>query len=764
MGTVSSFLPGWMCRPALAAALLTVVLLGPAHGEGASITSARGDHFWQLGTGCYFGGLHGRFTELDVARFDWLYLCYGNIPATEETTQTLNRLIALNPRLKVVLRIWPIMGLTPHKENRSQATFYDYFYLPGVKEKVLAETRRQIRVVLDHISKPENVVGLTFLEELPDHFSDSAIGRLPDGKSTWAMEVYRKEIEAELGKPFVWNDETRRWWCRKYVQAINEIHREMKEASGGRLVFYYQQTNHMNLDHVSEGTPLSTMNLLPIHLAEIVKPGQCDGIFGYPNNTHLWNQQTLRFAKERGWLFFSQLAHAGTMRLGSWEECLALAKTRVPQNLGFFWYCEGNCARNVWNDDPSIPPGERGSQRLYYVEHTRRILAAEKVGLDVLGRALKPELEFDYNIKDAKPGEFQPVWVQVHNKRDTSWYADPKDAALRDVKVRLIPPAGVDLPVRNSPPAEIALGDIGPDDYRAVLWWAQMKEPSTVSAAKPMRVILTAANCPQVELRSDQPDTTPAGFQPRDLFRSGDTWIEPTYRVEEAFAPVVRIRPVGASAMRPTLTDGADTVTYNGTLHPGEELVLGPGLKARLLPTNLVVSEDLKTLADPAGANGAKAWEKGYHLFNLRVANPARPGARVRVTISGKVAGGAASLVLLSGLNTATKERWSEGFLVNALKEEWTAGAAAELTFPPDVVLDRVMGYRRGDKGIIWYGSVSVAPAEVPAAGLDVSDRLEGKVPGVESGTYTRLTYRDGSAPSQSARVRVQIERPQAQR
>ena len=119
MGTVSSFLPGWMCRPALAAALLTVVLLGPAHGEGASITSARGDHFWQLGTGCYFGGLHGRFTELDVARFDWLYLCYGNIPATEETTQTLNRLIALNPRLKVVLRIWPIMGLTPHKENRS---------------------------------------------------------------------------------------------------------------------------------------------------------------------------------------------------------------------------------------------------------------------------------------------------------------------------------------------------------------------------------------------------------------------------------------------------------------------------------------------------------------------------------------------------------------------------------------------------------------------------------------------------------------------
>ena len=35
------------------------------------------------------------------------------------------------------------------------------------------------------------------------------------------------------------------------------------------------------------------------------------------------------------------LFELGGMRLGSWDECVGLAKTRIPQNLGYFWYCEG---------------------------------------------------------------------------------------------------------------------------------------------------------------------------------------------------------------------------------------------------------------------------------------------------------------------------------------------------------------------------------------------------------------------------------------
>ena len=112
------------------------------------------------------------------------------MPSTRQTTELLNRLIALNPRLKIMARIWPIGGLSPYRESRYQATFYEYFYLPGVKEKLFAEIRRQIRVVLDHLDKPENFVAITFLEELPQHFTDMAIVN-ENGKTTWAMEAYR---------------------------------------------------------------------------------------------------------------------------------------------------------------------------------------------------------------------------------------------------------------------------------------------------------------------------------------------------------------------------------------------------------------------------------------------------------------------------------------------------------------------------------------------------------------------------------------------
>lgn len=736
------------------------ILAVQAAGESASITSPKGDHYWQLGVGAYFGGCYGRFTELDAARCDWVYLCYGNIGATEETTELLNRMLALNPRLRIVIRVWPIMGLTPHKENRHQATMYDYFYLPGVKEKVLEETRRQIRIVLDNISKPENVVGLTFLEELPGHFTDNMIDVPNGGKSSWAIEAYRKEIEAELGKPFVWNDETRRWWCSKYVQALSEIHAVMKEASGGRLVFYYQQTNHFNLDHADPGMPVETPNLIPIHLAEIIKPGLCDGFFGYPNNTHLWETQTLQPAKKHGRLFFSQLPHGSTMRLGAWEECVKLAKTKVPQNLGYFWYCEGDCIRNIWNDDHSIPFEETGPGRNYYVEHSRRFLAQQQVGMDVIERNLKPELAFDYTIKDAKRGDFQPVWVQVHNTRDASWFVDPNEATLRDVRVKLTVPGGADLPRRNSPPAELALGDIEADGYRAVLWWAQMKETVTVSQENPMRARLTAANAPSVELTCDLPDVTSQTFQSREICRSGDSWIEPTYRVAEPLSPIIRMQPLGVNALRPAVANGAETIAYGGTLHNGEELVIGPGLKGRLNPTSLILTEDLVLLADPAGQHGTKGWSEGYHILNLRLMNPSRPGAKLRVTISGKVSGGAGSQVLLNGFHAPSKERWSEALLVNVLKEDWQEGISQEIVVPEDVVLQNVLCYRRENKGTIWYGDVSVTLSNLPASGIDVSDRLEGSVPSLTPGTFTRFTYSDGSAPSQMPRLRVQLCKP----
>ncbi|MDP7134388.1 MAG: hypothetical protein QF437_28075, partial [Planctomycetota bacterium] len=150
--------------------LASALLLAPAD------SAPRKDQYWEWGVGAYFGGL-GNMTLLDVARYDWVYLCYGNISASKETTELLNQMLELNPDLKIVIRVWPIMSAGDCKENRYQATFLHYLYKPGVKEKVLKNVRAQISVVLDHISKPENVAGLTFLEELPGHFSGSPFYR-----------------------------------------------------------------------------------------------------------------------------------------------------------------------------------------------------------------------------------------------------------------------------------------------------------------------------------------------------------------------------------------------------------------------------------------------------------------------------------------------------------------------------------------------------------------------------------------------------------
>ena len=364
--------------------------------------SAKGDHYWQWGTGLYFAGCHGRFTELDAARADWLLLRFPDLPSTRETTESLNRLIAINPKLKIMIRVWPMqnssLGRGPFGQNtpmgRGSRMMYDYLYAPGEKERILAETRRQIRVVLDNISKPENVVGMTLMEELPQWLTDMAVLYLKDGETNWAIEAYRKEIEAEYGRPFVWNDEARRWWAKKYVQVFDEIHQAMKEASDGRIIIYWLQTGYKHLDHVGPDAPLSTPGLIPVPMADIVKPGRCDGVFAYPNHDEGWESDALRFARERGWLFFSQLTHGAAGRSEAWEPTVNRVKTHVPQNLGYVWYCEGACERHPRgqifpNIDPSIPPNERqpfpGTHiGPYFVEHTRRFLAQEKVGMDVV--------------------------------------------------------------------------------------------------------------------------------------------------------------------------------------------------------------------------------------------------------------------------------------------------------------------------------------------------------------------------------------------
>lgn len=731
------------------------------------------DRYWMLGTGLYFAGCRGRFTELDAARADWLLLRFPGLPSTRETTALLNRLIVLNPRLKIMARIWPLGGLSPHREGRYQATFYDYFYLPGVKEKLLAEVRRQVRVVLDHLEKRENFVALTFLEELPQHFTDMAIFN-EDGKTTWAMEAYREQIEAEIGKPFEWNDAGRRWWGAKYLQAFNEIHAVMKEASEGRLVFYWQQTGYKNFDHYPPEVSLSTGGLVPIQLEEIVKPGLCDGVFGYPNTDTVWEEDALRFARERGWLFFSQLSHAPWMRSDRWLPTIERVRTRVPQNLGTVWYCEGNCLHPMYESqrrqmgtdrmDPSIPPDQGGPRMIHFVEHTRRLMAQLNVGMDVVERHLKPELRLDYNFGSGVGRVPRRVVLQVHNTRDVSWYTDPEQAILRNVAVNLQTPSGVVLMENASP--TVTVGDIEADGYRVVSWPVRLDRGFRVSRGNPLRARLHAADGPTVEVVSDRQNVVIDPFQPRELYRSGDGWVEPVYRERSSVSVSARLSVLQGEAKNPMLSAGVYQIRYSGTLAAGEDLLLD-ATGARLVRGNLVVG-DAHTLRDPGGPHGARGWSNGEELFTLQLMKPAKPDSPLIVTISGKSAGGAESLIRLRGYQPNGWERWeSEPLLVGRLNEEWREAVSETITLSEGADVREVVLYRRGGRGTIWYGDIRVTLASVPAQGVDVSTKVTGRLPtlsplrtaGAERAQRPlRFTYADEGEPTWlDPRVRVQV-------
>ncbi len=760
----SAFLVG-ECRSTVAQ---QVVLQSPAK-------TVQQNRYWELGTGIYFAGCRGRFTELDAARADWLLLRFPGLPSNRKTTELLNRLITLNPRLKIMVRVWPLGGLSPHKESRYQATFYEYFYEPGIREKLFAEIRRQVRVVLDHLDKPENFVAMTFLEELPQHFTDMAIFN-EDGKTTWAMEAYREQIEAEIGKPFEWNDEGRRWWGHKYVQAYNEIHAVMKEAGEGRLVLYWQQTGYKNLDHYPSGAPLSTSNLIPIRLSQIVKPGLCDGVFAYPNTETVWEDDALRFAREHGWYFFSQLSHAPWMRSQPWELTVRRVRTHVPQNLGTVWYCEGNCIHPQYESqrrqmsadrlDHSIPPNEGGPDRIHFVEHTRRMLAQAEVGMGVVERHLKPELKFDYSVNATAGEQSIRILLQVHNTRETSWYTDPQYAVLRNAVVELMMPPGIEL-VDGAESASAVLGDLEADAYRVVVWTVRIDKDTRISTNHPLRARITADNGPVVEITSDGESAAIDAFQPRDLYRSADAWVEPTYRQRVPVALTVSLRVLQGMSENPTLTVGSDTIRYDGTLVAGEKLILEPGGAGRIVPSNLVVG-DMAIMRDPGAPHDARGWSLGQEVISLPLMKPAHPGSTLKVAISGKATGGAVSLIRLWGYQPNGWEQWeSEPLLAGALTDQWQDGVSETIDLPDGADVRRVLAYRRGDRGTIWYGDVQVTLADMPVEGIDVSKKVHGNLPqlpvipsptGGPVQQPLRFTYTDGSDPTwMDPRVRVQV-------
>lgn len=716
------------------------------------------DHYWRLGTGYYFGGLAGGLNEEDVARFDWLYVCLGNFPANQEGVDLLNRLMLRNPRQKLVLRVWPILGLGDCPENRYQATFLHFLYVPEIKEKVLKGIHDQIRFFLDHLQRPENVVGLTFLEELPNHFSGAPFFKNETGEEvSWDLARFRKEIEAERGQPLRWDDETRIWWGRQWGRVMDEIHAEMKKASQGRLVFYYQQTNHSSLDMFPDGQPLRTPLLMPVRWTELIRPGLCDGFFAYPNNAEVW-EGYLRLAREHGWLIFAQVAHP-PYRLCAWEETMRLAKMRLPYNLGYFFYCEGSCAASgSWNVDQSIPSGpEWDSPDIGHKLHVRRHLAAERVGMDVLERQPAVRLHWDLPLRAAAGSTWLQTRVIVEAVRQPSCYLDPVEAVARQANVTLEVPPGFRLDPRHSAPKTIELGDLTPGKRTVADWWVTLPASFPDTLAEPFKLTGAAEGSPPVVLEARE-DTAIPFAQPQRIGASGTEWMEAPFRLaRDRVQPAVLLQALHGPVKNPAVSDGLVTLGYEGTLDEGTRLVMHPenGASLSALP---LLDDDGSSRSDAKDSTGYRCYEDGYMVLNLGVGRTVRPDVPIRITLSGRgVEGGQSLAVARFTTRTGTHD---ESLLANGFAEKW-GEASAEIRSPPEAVaFQNLFLYRFQSRGKVWYGPVKIERTDVTTQGVDVTTRVRGSFPTLTRDGFRIFRYTDENTPSSSPRVLVQLLLP----
>ena len=384
--------------------------------------------YWELGVGVY--GIPGeKDFMLDWARFDWVTINFGNVAENMQTISICNQLLELNPNLKFLVRLWPISNLG-RPENKYAACFLDYFYVPGIKQQIFERISNQLSLVLENISFPENVVAVTFLEELPGWWG---YGRkiLSEESTLEVLEPYKEKIEIERGKPLEYNDELVQWLGEKYTQSLAEIHSYIRQLVGVRLIFYWQATNIPTLDVDPKG--------YPYYYEEIIAKGQlADGLMLYPLNTEHWQRQ-LAIATEKDWYFFSQLSHPALMRQMNWKSALELVNVEHPNNLGYFLFCAGNCRRPHWYDDETILP-VNNVRGLSIPIHMRQFARQQNVGLDIVERELKFDPMVDVNIKE----DIIEIYLVVPNPRLEGYYESEKEI-IEEVWAKLKLPQGFRL-------------------------------------------------------------------------------------------------------------------------------------------------------------------------------------------------------------------------------------------------------------------------------------------------------------------------------
>lgn len=429
------------------------------------------DSYWQWGWGDYGSGL-----VEDVARFDWSFINYGNVPQDERTVQRCNAILKLNPKHRFVIRFWPIMSLGKLPENRYQGTLWDYFYRPEVKGLLQENIRKQFELLQNGLSNPKSIVGMTFLEELPGHFTSGPFKRpITQAFMPWDMAPFTKEISVELGHPFdISQEKDALWWGKKYCQFLNEVHQYMRSLKPDCKILYWQATYYNTLDRSDK--KLFEPGVLPFHLEDLLKDGNCDGIFGYPNSDQVWQKQTMDLVAKNQCLFYSQTSTPAFMRLTGFTETVERVLTKHPGNLGSFVYFGRDNNIHAWNMIPEF----KGNNRVHISDLQRWFCHHYQVGLPVARKLLQPRLYLGYDFRDKAVGDYVTLSVALYNPRDKSWFGGAGDEViLKNVVLHLAGiPDGYILPAESNSPRLLRFGDVDGGEVMEAIWWLQKERES----------------------------------------------------------------------------------------------------------------------------------------------------------------------------------------------------------------------------------------------------------------------------------------------
>ena len=567
------------------AGIVAIALLSAGCSTGGNKEKASDYNYWDLGVGGYGSNYAGDITHLDRARMDWLYVCFGNEPATKANTERLNSYLKINPKQKYVIRLWPVFRhKRPGSNQVTPVTFMDYLYMPGIKERLRKSIKSQVDSVMLYIDDKDAVYGFTFLEENPTHFSDRG-DRLPlNAPPPRDMVYYKAQYEKETGKKLVkWNEDTKRWWCAKYLQVTNEINSYIKEVSGGKRVFMYFLSHTRTTEFLAPGESIMGPMVMTFSMKDVIGHG-ADGLFAFPTNKY-YLEKWQKLCAELKVPYFSQLSVGGMMRLPSWKDALAIAKSKSKENLGYFFHAFDDI-RGQWNDAPY----GKGDPLILdqFGKKYRMHCAAENVGMDVVRKNFAPQLLFDHELKNLKIGSYAPIFCIIKNPADSSWFpVGEKDAGvMKNIKMTLEIPEEFELPIPNNPyPVNMTLDELPGGESTIITWWVRRIRKSPDPDKIFVRITATPENARKSEVSSDKgifrikpPKSYPVSF-------SGNIIDHIDYDLSfnvRRYDTEITLECIARTCVRPAITLRKDRIVWNGMLRKKDKLRFLPGEKVLL--------------------------------------------------------------------------------------------------------------------------------------------------------------------------------------